>query len=41
VFRDRVLDEGDTPLFLAKLPGYRFVAKKGSVPFIKNSVTEH
>ncbi len=25
--------KGDTPLFIAKLPGYRFVAKKGSVPF--------
>ena len=40
MIRRRRHEKGDTPLFLAKLPGYRFVAKKGSVPFIKTSVTE-
>jgi hypothetical protein len=30
----RTREKGDTPLFLAKLPGFRFVAKKGSVPFL-------
>ena len=34
----RKRERGDTPLFLAKLPGYRFVAKKGTVPFF--TVTE-
>jgi hypothetical protein len=26
--------KGDSPLFLTKLPGYRFAAKKGTVPFL-------
>jgi hypothetical protein len=30
----RTREKGDTPLFLAKLLGSRFVAKKGSVPFL-------
>jgi hypothetical protein len=32
------IGKGDTPLFLAKLPGYRFVAKKRSVPFTDSQV---
>jgi len=31
---------GHSPV-LTKLLGYRFVAKKGTVPFLKTSVTEH
>jgi len=35
----RRMEKGDTPLFLEKLLGYRFVSKKGSVPFF-HSATE-
>ena len=29
-------EKGDTPLFLTKIPGYRFDKKKGSVPFLRS-----
>ena len=32
-------EEGDTPLFLTKLPGYRFDKKKGSVPYFNYAST--